>query len=68
MYHISRLTEASRAVSAAGLSSRDLNFVVVGSGQSAAEIFDDLWNRFSEAKVTLVIRGAALRPSDDSPL
>ncbi|KAL3419507.1 l-ornithine n5-oxygenase [Phlyctema vagabunda] len=43
------------------------NIVVVGNGQSAAEIFNDLPSRFPNAKVTLLIRGSALRPSDDSP-
>jgi L-ornithine N5-oxygenase len=45
-----------------------LRFAVIGSGQSAAEIFNDLWERFPDAEVNLVIRGASLRPSDDSPL
>ncbi|KAL3418492.1 L-ornithine 5-monooxygenase [Phlyctema vagabunda] len=45
----------------------DLKFVVVGSGQSAAEIFNDLWTRFPEAEIRLVIKGDSLRPSDDSP-
>jgi L-ornithine N5-oxygenase len=44
------------------------NIAVVGSGQSAAEIFDDLPGRYPNAKVTLIIKGTALRPSDDSPL
>jgi L-ornithine N5-oxygenase len=47
---------------------RKLRFAVIGSGQSAAEIFNDLWERFPDAEVKLVIRGASLRPSDDSPL
>jgi L-ornithine N5-oxygenase len=47
---------------------RQLRFAVVGSGQSAAEIFNDLWDRFPEAEVKLIIKGASLRPSDDSPL
>lgn len=47
---------------------RQLRFAVVGSGQSAAEIFNDLWERFPDAEVKLVIKGASLRPSDDSPL
>jgi L-ornithine N5-monooxygenase len=47
---------------------RPLRFAVVGSGQSAAEIFNDLWERFPDAQVKLVIKGASLRPSDDSPL
>lgn len=41
---------------------------VVGSGQSAAEIFNDLHSSYPHAKTTLLIRGSALRPSDDSPL
>jgi L-ornithine N5-oxygenase len=40
---------------------------VVGSGQSAAEIFDDLPTRYPNARVTLIIKGSCLRPSDDSP-
>ena len=39
---------------------------VIGAGQSAAEIFQDTARRFE--KSTLIIRGLALRPSDDSPL
>ena len=46
---------------------RKLRFSVIGSGQSAAEIFNDLWERFPDAQVNLVIKGASLRPSDDSP-
>ncbi|KAL5330003.1 hypothetical protein ACEPPN_003527 [Leptodophora sp. 'Broadleaf-Isolate-01'] len=46
---------------------RKLRFAVVGSGQSAAEIFNDLWSRFPDASVKLIIKGASLRPSDDSP-
>lgn len=41
---------------------------IVGSGQSAAEIFNDLHSRYPNAKTRLLIRGTALRPSDDSPL
>ena len=47
---------------------RPLRFAVVGSGQSAAEIFNDLWERFPDSQVKLIIKGASLRPSDDSPL
>jgi L-ornithine N5-oxygenase len=47
---------------------RSLRFAVFGSGQSAAEIFNDLWDRFPQSQVNLVIKGASLRPSDDSPL
>lgn len=40
---------------------------VVGSGQSAAEIFSDLCGRYPSAEVSLVMRSQALRPADDSP-
>ena len=38
---------------------------VIGGGQSAAEIFIDLHNRGIE--IDLIMRGQAMRPSDDSP-
>lgn len=41
---------------------------VIGAGQSAAEVFHNIPNRFPGSKVYLLIRGSALRPSDDSPL
>nr|XP_023907977.1 L-ornithine N(5)-monooxygenase-like [Quercus suber]POF16574.1 l-ornithine n(5)-monooxygenase [Quercus suber] len=40
---------------------------VIGAGQSAAEVFNNIPDRFPSAKVKLLIRGASLRPSDDSP-
>jgi L-ornithine N5-oxygenase len=43
------------------------HIAVIGNGQSAAEIFNDLSSRYPHAKVTLIIKGSALRPSDDSP-
>lgn len=48
--------------------SKSYNIAVMGSGQSAAEIFHDLYQRYPNAKVTLIMRDSALRPSDDSPL
>ena len=41
---------------------------VVGSGQSAAEIYNDLQSRYPNCQAWLIIRGPALKPSDDSPL
>ncbi|KAG4442385.1 hypothetical protein IFR05_002163 [Cadophora sp. M221] len=58
---IGRIQESEREAG------RKLRFAVVGSGQSAAEIFNDLWSRFPDASVRLIIKGASLRPSDDSP-
>ncbi len=40
---------------------------VIGSGQSAAEIFNDLCGRYPNAEVSMVMRSQALRPADDSP-
>ncbi|KAK2762741.1 hypothetical protein FQN54_000915 [Arachnomyces sp. PD_36] len=47
--------------------SKDYHIAVVGSGQSAAEIFHDLHKRYPNSKTTLIMRDTALRPSDDSP-
>lgn len=41
-------------------------FVVVGSGQSAAEIFENLCNDYPNADVTAAIRRFAYQPADDS--
>jgi L-ornithine N5-oxygenase len=40
---------------------------VVGSGQSAAEVFVDIARRFPQAEISMVMRSCALKPSDDSP-
>jgi L-ornithine N5-oxygenase len=41
---------------------------VIGNGQSAAEIFDFLHANYPNARTRMLIKGGALRPSDDSPL
>ncbi|KAI9815348.1 MAG: hypothetical protein M1827_002829 [Pycnora praestabilis] len=46
---------------------KSYHVAVIGSGQSAAEIFNDLQRRFPNSRTSLIIKGAALRPSDDSP-
>ncbi|WP_051871336.1 lysine N(6)-hydroxylase/L-ornithine N(5)-oxygenase family protein [Streptomyces sclerotialus] len=43
-------------------------FLVVGAGQSAAEVFRHLAGQFPEAAVTLAHRGFALMPADSSAL
>lgn len=48
-------------------SSKSYNVAVIGNGQSAAEIFNDLPSRYPNSKVTMIIKGSTLRPSDDSP-
>lgn len=45
-----------------------LKIAVIGGGQSAAEIFDNIPSKFPNAQAFLLVKGAALRPSDDSPL
>ena len=47
---------------------RPYNLAVVGGGQSAAEIFNDLPSKYPKCKVTLFTGASALKPSDDSPL
>lgn len=44
------------------------SIAVVGGGQSSAEIFNDLQNRYPNSCVTLFTGASALKPSDDSPL
>lgn len=48
--------------------SREYRIAVVGGGQSAAEIFNDLHTRYPNSHTRLVMKAAALKPSDDSPL
>ncbi|CAL3966695.1 unnamed protein product [Diplocarpon coronariae] len=63
--HSSKYSQQVRA--ALPLPAAAYHIAVVGNGQSAAEIFNDLPARYPHARVTMVIRGTALRPSDDSP-
>lgn len=44
-----------------------MSVAVIGGGQSAAEIFADLAQSPALPKVDLILRGYALRPSDDTP-
>ncbi|GHC65364.1 lysine N(6)-hydroxylase/L-ornithine N(5)-oxygenase family protein [Neogemmobacter tilapiae] len=44
-----------------------MRIVVLGGGQSAAEIFGDLAGRAEGLRLDLVLRGRAMRPADDSP-
>lgn len=47
---------------------RRRRIAVVGGGQSAAEIFNDLTIRYHDVEVRMYTGDSALRPSDDSPL
>lgn len=46
----------------------DCHAAIVGGGQSAAEILNDLQSRFHNVSIRLFTGDSALRPSDDSPL
>lgn len=58
----------NRVPRAFGQTTAEYRFAVVGGGQSAVEIAEDLCSRYPNAKVSLITRAAALKPSDDSPL
>lgn len=48
--------------------SAPVRVVVVGAGQSAAEIFNNIQTLYPQSQTWLVMRQEFLRPSDDSPL
>ncbi|SOY66754.1 lysine N(6)-hydroxylase/L-ornithine N(5)-oxygenase family protein [Cupriavidus taiwanensis] len=48
-------------------SGKPMRIAVIGAGQSAAEAFIDLHDNYPSVKVDWIIRGAALKPADDSP-
>jgi len=62
--HSSRYRTGTRKLSEP---QKPLKIAVIGAGQSAAEIFNDLPSQFPNSTSYLLIKGDALRPSDDSP-
>jgi L-ornithine N5-oxygenase len=58
------LDRIDAVVQASGAAPR---IAVIGSGQSGAEVFCDLAKRFAHVEVTMISRGNALKPADDSP-
>ncbi|WP_059415400.1 lysine N(6)-hydroxylase/L-ornithine N(5)-oxygenase family protein [Cupriavidus basilensis] len=48
-------------------SGKPMRIAVIGAGQSAAEAFIDLHDSYPGVKADLIVRGAALKPADDSP-
>ncbi|KAK4447271.1 L-ornithine N(5)-monooxygenase [Podospora aff. communis PSN243] len=48
-------------------SSAPYRVAVVGAGQSAAEIFNNVQNLYPNSKTYLIMRSEFLKPSDDSP-
>ena len=63
--HASRYVTRARAILSA--SPRPLRVAVVGGGQSGAEVFRDVAERWPQTQVDLILRDHALRPADDSP-
>ncbi|WP_065750047.1 lysine N(6)-hydroxylase/L-ornithine N(5)-oxygenase family protein [Bradyrhizobium paxllaeri] len=66
----SRLFHSSRyldTVERAGFGGRAARVAVIGGGQSATEVTVDLHSRFPDARIDLIFRGHALKPSDSSP-
>jgi len=45
---------------------RDYRFLVIGSGQSSAEMFNHLYTNYPNAKVRLVTPNIGFKPADDS--
>lgn len=62
-----RIFHTSTYLSAIGKIAHPRRIAVVGAGQSAAEIFMNLHDHPDRPQVDLLMRGRALRPSDDSP-
>src|SRR5690606_17319691 len=52
------------------LTDKNANYklAVLGAGQSAAEIYADLGERYPNAKTNIIFKSDSLKPSDDSPL
>ncbi|KXN65828.1 hypothetical protein CONCODRAFT_80679 [Conidiobolus coronatus NRRL 28638] len=48
-------------------SNQPTKLAIVGSGQSAAELFMDLLSRYPKAHVSMICRDTALRPADETP-
>jgi len=48
--------------------SAPVRVAVVGAGQSAAEIFNNVQNLYPNSKTYMVMRSEFMKPSDDSPL
>jgi L-ornithine N5-oxygenase len=48
-------------------STKPYRIAIIGGGQSAAEVFDNLHSRYPNCRTHLIFRAQALRPSDDSP-
>ena len=68
------LKDSEQVIHASGYLSRiipklkpGLRIAVIGAGQSAAEVFTDLSARVEQPKVDMILRGRAIKPSDDTP-
>lgn len=65
-----RLLHSSRyldTVDDLGRDKKPTHMAIIGGGQSAAEVTVDLQARYPDARIDLIFRGHALKPSDSSP-
>ncbi|MEV7457100.1 lysine N(6)-hydroxylase/L-ornithine N(5)-oxygenase family protein [Pseudarthrobacter oxydans] len=68
VFHSSSFLTGIRRYEEAARLGRPLSFLVVGAGQSAAEITRYLHDAFPTAELALAHKGFALQPANDSPL
>ena len=67
MVHSSQyLTCIDRLIIESASPSKRVRVAVIGSGQSAAEVFVDLTRRYAHVDASLIMRSPALKPADDS--
>ncbi|WP_019906453.1 lysine N(6)-hydroxylase/L-ornithine N(5)-oxygenase family protein [Methylobacterium sp. 77] len=67
IFHSSRYLSRIDGVPLPTDSARRPRIAVIGAGQTAAELFLDLQSRIPNADVSMIFRGQALKPADDSP-
>lgn len=60
-YHLERIQRFKQ------ISTKPYHFVVVGRGQSAAEVSYDLYREFPQAKISCIHRNFGYKPADESP-
>ncbi|WP_027171571.1 lysine N(6)-hydroxylase/L-ornithine N(5)-oxygenase family protein [Methylobacterium sp. 10] len=67
IFHSSRYLSRIDGVPLPDGPTRHPRIAVIGAGQTAAELFLDLQSRIPNADISMIFRGQALKPADDSP-
>lgn len=62
-----RVFHSSRYLRSISEHAQPRRIAVIGAGQSSAELFMDLHGRYPSTRIDLIMRGHAIRPSDNSP-